>query len=177
MAASVIVMEAANIFCGDDSGDNSKHLTLTNLTLWQPKEKTVEHHAGGSIGAITIGGLGFEAPEMSFTLGACDVQTKMLFGIGGNGTRPYTVYQALRDKNGGRLIERKIVVFGRLIEVGENEFKRGDSTEQTHKISEITRYDYTEDKASIYLYDYFASTWSVGGVNQLAEHNSILRIP
>jgi len=177
MASSVIVWEAANLFAGDDSADNSKHLTVTNIQLWQPKEKTVEHHGGGSIGAITIGGLGFEAPEVTFKLGATDQQTKVLFGLGGNGIRPYTIYGALRDKNGGRLIERKVVVFGRLIEVGESEYSRGDKVEQDHKIAEITRYEFWEDKQEVYLYDYFASTWRVGGVNQLAETNAILRIP
>ena len=176
MAASMIVWEAANIFAGDDSAQNSKHLTIQNIQLWQPKEKTQEHHPGGAISAITVGGLGFEPPEVTFKLMSTDSQTKTMFGIGTNGTSPYTIYGALRDKNGGRLIERKVVVFGRMIEVGENEYERGNLIEQDHKIAEITHYEFYEDRAEIYYFDWFSSTWRVNGVNQLAEVNSILRI-
>ena len=177
MAASVIIWEAANLFAGDDSNQNSKHLTIQNIQLWQPKEKTQEHHPGGGIGAITIGGLGFEPPEVTFKLTGTDAQTKALFGIGGNATKPYTIYGALRDKNGGRLIERKVVLFGRLTEVGENEYKRGELIEQDHKVTEITHYEMWEDKKEIYYYDFFGSVWRVNGDNQLATINSILRIP
>ena len=176
MAASVIIWEAANLFAGDDSPTNSKHLTLQNIQLWQPKEKTQEHHPGGAIGAITIGGLGFEPPEVTFKLVGADAQTKALFGLGANGTRPYTIYGALRDKNGGRLIERKVVVFGRLVEVGESEFKRGELIEQDHKIAEITHYELWENKSEVYYYDWFGSVWRVNGVNQLADINAMLRI-
>ena len=177
MAASVIIWEAANLFAGDDDPANSKHLTIQNIQLWQPKEKTQEHHPGGGIGAITIGGLGFEPPEVNFKLVGSDAQTKALFGIGSNGTRPYTIYGALRDKNGGRLIERKVVVFGRMTEVGENEFKRGELIEQDHTITEVTHYELWEDKKEVYYYDFFGSVWRVNGTNQLATTNAILRIP
>ena len=176
MAASLIVWEAANLFAGDDSPTNSKHLTIQNIQLWQPKEKTQEHHPGGGIGAITIGGLGFEPPEVTFKLTGSDAQTKALFGIGANGQRPYTIYGALRDKNGGRMIERKVIVFGRMIEVGENEFQRGQLMEQDHRIAEITHYELWEDKAEVYYYDFFGSVWRVNGVNQLAQMNAMLRI-
>jgi len=176
MAANLIVWEAANLFAGDDATDNSKHLTIQNIQLWQPKEKTKEHHPGGGIGAMTIGGLGFEAPEVTFKLMGTDAQTKTLFGLGSNSTRPYTIYGALRNKNGGRLIERKVIVIGRLTEVGENEFSRGDLVDQDHKIQEISHYELWEDKKEVYFYDFFASIWRVNGVNQLDQTNAILRI-
>ena len=176
MAASVITWESANLFAGDEGDNNSKHLTLTSVQLWQPKEKTESHHAGGAIGAIDIGGLGFEAPEISFKLVGPDAQTKTMFGLGQRGTRPFTIYGALRDKNGGRLIERKVVVFGRLVEVGESEYSRGKLIDQDHAIKEITHYEMYEDKNELYFFDWFSSTWRVGGVNQLAEQNAILRI-
>lgn len=90
--------------------------------------------------------------------------------------QPYTIYGTLRDKNGGRMIECKVVVFGRMIEVGENEFQRGQLVDQDHRIAEITHYELWEDKAEVYYYDFFGSVWRVNGVNQLAQTNSILRI-
>lgn len=177
MAANLLIWEAANLFAGDDAVDNSKHLTIQNIQLWQPKEKTKEHHPGGGIGAITIGGLGFEPPEVTFKLVGVDAQTKALFGLGQNATRPYTIYGVLRNKNGGAEIERKIVVFGRLTEVSESEYSRGEIVDQSHTISEITNYQMIEGGKEIYYYDYFSSTWRVNGINQLATTNAILRIP
>jgi uncharacterized protein len=176
MAASLIVWESANLFAGDDGPNNSKHLTLQSIQLPQSREKTQEHHAGGSIGAITIGGLGFEALEMSFKLIGADAQTKAQFGVGAGGMRPYTAYGVLRDKNGGRAIERKAIVMGRLTEMSEGEHQRGQTGEQDHKVSEITHYELYEDKQEIFYYDFFAAIWRVKGVDQLATENAILRI-
>ncbi|WP_036291591.1 phage major tail tube protein [Methylosinus sp. PW1] len=176
MAASVIIWEAANLFAGDDGPNNSKHLTLQAIMLPQLKEKSAEHHAGGSIGALTIGGLGLEAFELSFKLIGADAQTKAMFGLGTQAVKPYTVYGVLRDKNGGRAIERKVVVFGRLLELNEQEHERGKLGEQDHKVGEITHYELYEDKQEIYYYDFFNSTWRVNGVDRNADMNAILRI-
>jgi len=67
-------------------------------------------------------------------------------------------------------------VFGRLVEVGESEFKRGELIEQDHKIAEITHYELWENKAEVYYYDWFGSVWRVNGMNQLADINAMLRI-
>lgn len=176
MAASIIIWEAANIFVGDDGGDASKHLTLQSIKLPDFKEKSQEHHAGGAIGAINIGGLGLEALELTFKLVGTDAQTKAKFGLGSKATNPYTVYGLLRDKNGGRAIERKAIAFGRMTELTESDFERGKLTDQDHKITEITHFELYEDKQEIYYYDLWASIWRVRGIDQWADQNSILRI-
>lgn len=176
MAASVIIWEAANLFAGDDGPNNSKHLSLQSTMLPTLREKTQEHHPGGGVGAITIGGLGIEALELPFKLTGVDAQTKALFGLGSNASRFYTLYGVLRDKNSGRAIERKAVVRGRLTEISEGEFQRGQLVDQDHKITEITHYELYENKAELYFYDFFSSTWRVNGIDQLAETNAILRI-
>lgn len=177
MAASVTIWEAANLFAGDDGPNNSKHLVLRSIMLPQWKEKSEEHHAGGSIGAISIGMRSLEALEMTFKIVGSDVQTKSLFGLGGLATRPYTIYGVMRDKQTGRAFERKAIVWGRLMELNESEYERGKLTEQDHKIGEITRYELFEDKKQVLLFDFFASIWRVNDVDQLAEERSILRIP
>lgn len=176
MAQSLIVWEAANLFAGDDGPNNSKPLTLSSIMLPTFREKTQEHHPGGAIGAINIGGLGFEALELSFKLIGADAQTKAKFGLGSKSSQPYTVYGVLRDKNGGRAIERKAIAIGRLSEISESEFQRGQPGEQDHKITEVTHYELYEDKQEIFYFDFFASQWRVRGVDQLQDVNAILRI-
>lgn len=176
MAASVTIWEAANLFAGDDGPNNSKHLTLSKVKLPDMTEKTEEHHGGGAIGAINIAGLGLNALEMSFDLVGADPQTMVQFGISSKATRPYTIYAVHRDKLNGRAIERKAVVFGRLTELTEDEYSRGQMGSQSHKITEIMHYELYIDRQEIYFYDYPSNTWRVRGVDQYAETNSILRI-
>lgn len=176
MAASIILWEAANIFVGDDGPNNSKHLTLENIKLPEFKEKTQEHHAGGAMGALSIGGLGFEPLDVTFKLMGVDAQSKAKFGLGVRGSRPYTIYGALRDKNGGRVIERKAILFGRMTEMSESEFEHGKTTNQDHKITEITHYELYEDKQEIFYFDFWTSQWRVGGVDQVSAVNAALRI-
>ena len=44
--AHIYVLEAANLFCGADDINSSKHLTLRDLKLPTMEEKTQEHHPG-----------------------------------------------------------------------------------------------------------------------------------
>jgi P2 family phage contractile tail tube protein len=176
MAASVIIWEAANLYAGDNGPNNSKHLTLQSIQLPQLKEKHEAHLPGGAVGAISIGMMSLESLEVSFKLTGSDSQTKAQFGLGSTGSQFYTIYGVLRDKNGGRAIERKAIVKGRLVECGEAEFSRGKLTTQDHKIAEITHYELYEDKAEVYYYDFFSSIWRVSGADQRADVNAILRI-
>ncbi len=176
MAAALRVIEAANLFAGDDGPDNSKHLTLQSVKLPDWREKTQEHHPGGSIGAINLGGFGIEAPELTFKLIGSDPQTRLLFGLGTRQLRPYTVYAVVRDKETSRAIERKVVVRGRMVEISAAELQRGSPGAQDHKVAEITHYEEYEDKQEIYLWDFYSATWRVRGVDQTASERAILRI-
>lgn len=174
--ASIYIPETVNLFATDDGPDNSKHLQISGVTLPKLSEKTQEHHAGGAIGAIEIAGLGIDALTVGFKLAGYDQQTMAQFGLGATGTKPYTVYGVIRDKNGNQPIELKAVAWGRLTSVEASEFKRGDLADQTHEIKEITRYTLYWNKSELYYYDFFASKWRVNGVDQLADINAILRI-
>lgn len=176
MAARLLVIEAANLYAGDDGPNNSKHLTLQSVKLPDWREKTQEHHPGGSIGAITLGGFGIEAQELSFKLVGSDPQTRLQFGLGSKQIRPYTIYASVRDKETGRAIERKAVVRGRLVEMSSDEIQRGSPGAQDHKIAEITHYEEFEDKQEIYFWDFWSQTWRVGGIDQNADERAILRL-
>ncbi|RFB80393.1 phage major tail tube protein [Methylovirgula sp. 4M-Z18] len=173
---TIYVKEAMNIFAGDTGTDRSKHLTLDSLKLASLEEKTAEHHAGGSIGAIEIGGLGMNALSIQFKLKGTDPQTMSLFGINGRTSMPYTIYGVIRDKSTGRAIELKAVAWGRLTKLDPNEWKRGDLDEQDHEIKEITHYELYFDKTEKYFYDFLASTWRVDGTDMNSAEKTILRI-
>ena len=165
-----------NLFAGDDGPNNSKHLSITNVKHPDFDEKVAEHHPGGAIGAIEVGGMGFAALTLTFKIAGPDPQTMAMFGLGAAATKPWTVYGLARDKNGNKPIEERAVCFGRLSKLARTDYKRGDMIEQDHEIKEITHYEYYFNKQEIYYYDFFTSTWRVNGVDQKAVENAILRI-
>lgn len=170
------VLERANIFPGDAGNDRSKHLSLQSVKLPSLEEKTAEHHAGGSIGVIEIGGLGINALNVTFKLIGSDPQTMALFGIGARNQVPYTIYGVARDKAGNAPVEIKAIAWGRMTKIDPGEFKAGELNEQDHEIKEITHYEYYENGSEIYFFDFFSSTWRVNGQDQNADMKSILRI-
>lgn len=174
--ATILIPEAVNIFVGDSDSDNSKHLKISDVTLPVLEEKTFEHHAGGSIGALEIGGLGINALTLGFKLVGVDPQSMKQFGLGGSGQLAYTVYGAVRDKQTGKAIEMKATAWGRMVKIDSGALKRGDATEQTHEIKEIVRYSLYWNKSELYYYDYFASTWRVNGTDEYSDVNNILRV-
>jgi len=174
--ATIYIPEALNIFVTDTGPDNGKHLKITDVTLPKLSEKTMEHHPGGGIGAIQIGGLGFDPLELGFRLVGVDPQSLAQFGLGGTGQVPYTIYGAIRDKQTGSAIELKATSWGRMVTIDSGTWKRGDAAEQTHQIREITMYTLYWNKVELYYYDFYNSTWRVNGVDQVRDVNTILRI-
>lgn len=175
--STIYIPEAVNLFVTNSGTDNSKHLVISDVTLPVLKEKTMEHHPGGAIGSIQIGGLGIEPLDLSFKLVGVDPQSMAQFGLGAAGARvPYTVYGATRDKQTGTAIALKCMVLGRMVEMSQGTFKRGDANEQTHKIAEVTMYQLFWNNAELYYYDFFNSIWRVNGVSQVSDVNAILQI-
>jgi uncharacterized protein len=175
--STIYIPEALNLFVTDSGPDNSKHLVISDVTLPVLKEKTMEHHPGGAIGSIQIGGLGIEPLELGFKLVGVDPQSLAQFGLGASGARvPYTVLGAVRDKQTGVAIALQCTVLGRMVEASQGTFKRGDADMQTHKIQEVTLYSLTWNGAELYYYDFFNSIWRVNGVSQVSDVNAILQI-
>ena len=174
--ASIYIPEAFNIFVGTDA-NASKHLQVTEITLPVLEEKTAEHHAGGSIGALEIGGLGLNALTQGFNLSGYDAPTMSQFGVLGAAIPAFTTYGVIRDTQGNAPIELKAVVWGRLTKLELSALKRGDLATQTHQVKEVVRYQLTWNGAEKFYYDFFGSIWRIDGVDQNAASNAILRIP
>jgi phage tail tube protein FII len=173
--AKLYVPEAFNLFAGAASDtEASKHLSITENTFPKLDEKTVEHHPGGSIGAIEIGGLGLNALSHGFKLSGVDPQTMALFGVANT---TWTSYAVLRDKQGNAPVEWRVVETGRLVTLENDALKRGDLQSQTHMIKEIMHYEMYVAGQELYFYDFWSSTWRVNGVDQNQASNAILRIP
>lgn len=173
------IFEGVNMFAGDDGPDNSKHLTLESVKMPDFDETTQAHFGGGAIGEINVAGLGLKALELGFNAKGFDPQLKSQFGLGQAGARrkPYTVYGAYRDLQGGSLKEFKAVAEGRLVTITGDDMKRGELQGFQYKVTEILRYRLFFAQQEKYFYDYFTSSWRVDGVPQNAEMNNILRIP
>ncbi|MFC2252503.1 phage major tail tube protein [Labrys portucalensis] len=174
--SSLIIQEAANIFLGDDSPDNSKHRSLASVKLPALEELTQNHHGGGAIGAIEIGGLGLKELDCTFKLNGWDPQAMSMFGLGA-GRQNFTVRGLLRNKDlTNRPITIRAIINARLVSITSDEFKRGDLLGHDYALKEIFRYQVFYDGAEKYFYDFLTSEWRVDGVDQNAEERAALGI-
>lgn len=177
MATSLFIQESTNLFAGDDGPNNSKHLILTSSKLPALEEVSAQHHAGGAIFEVEIGGLGIKALEYTFKIAGHDPGLMSQFGLGSRRARPYTQYGAIRNKATGGLVELKSIVWGRLMKIDEDEFKRGDLLGHDHRVSEIVHWELYFDKQEKYFFDWATSAWRIDGVQSNADEMAILRIP
>ena len=174
--SNMYIMEAANLFCGDDDPTGSKHLTLTELQLPNLQEMYQDHHPGGSRVQIEVS-VGIEKLEASFKLAGWDPDLLTQFGLGANARRKFTAYGVIRDKRQGTAIEAKAIMEGRLGRVNPEAFQRGELQSYDYAINEILHYELFFGGAEKFYWDFFTSDWRVDGASQNADERSILRIP
>jgi len=125
LMSNIYIMEAANLFCGDENPTASKHLTLTELQLPNLQEITQDHHPGGSRVQIEVA-LGIQKLEASFKLAGWDPDLLTQFGLGATARKKFTAYGSVRDKRNGVAIEAKAVLEGRLGTANPEAFQRGE---------------------------------------------------
>jgi P2 family phage contractile tail tube protein len=174
---SLLINEAFTMFVGDDGPDNSKHANIVSIKLPTLEEFSQSHFGGGAVGEVNIGNLGLKALEITFKTFGIDPQINSNFGLSDRGIMPFTIYNAIRNKDGSKPIERKIIVRGRLGRVDEDELKRGEAGGHDHTIHEILHYEVYFDGKEMYYYDYLSTTWRVNGGQGNADIRRILRIP
>jgi phage tail tube protein FII len=167
--AQVYILEAANLFCGSDDPSSSKHLTLRDLKLPLLEEKTVEFHPAGSMFAVSIGALGFNALTCSFRLIGFDPDMLRLFGLSSVLTRRYTAYGVVRDKISGAPKQVKAIMDGRLQRHEPDAFNRGELKGDAYVISEMMHYELWFDRTEEFFFDFPTVSWRVGGVDQNDE--------
>ncbi len=175
--SDLYVSEAFNLFVGDAGPDNTKHLIIKNLKLPEMEELTAQHHAGGSWGALDIGGLGMKELMCSFKLTGWDPQTIEQFGINGRVKYPYTAYANVRSKATGAATMVMAKMWGRITKMARPEMKRGDLLEVDHEIKEITHYEEYFGSQEMFYWDWQTSLWRVQGKVQNQDEITNLSIP
>lgn len=174
--STIYVMEAANLFCGDDDPTDSKHLTLDQIKLPVLQENFTNHMAGGSPIEVKVA-TGIAALEATFMLRGFDPALLRQFGLGSKQRNRYTAYGVVRDKKTNRAIEAKAIIEGRLARNEMDAIKRGEFVGHDYSIDEIMHYELHFDGSEEIYFDFFTATWRVGGVSQNDDERRILRIP
>lgn len=133
------IVDAANLFVGDDDTSQGEFLALKSLKLPSLNEKTKDHSPGGGIAAMQIGMRMLEALEATFKLEGPNPRTMTKFMP----LAPinYTVRANYRDvRNGGPDQALVAVIQGRMSMMETSEFSRDAGVENDYKITEIMRY-------------------------------------
>lgn len=176
MPATIYVMEAANLFCGDHDPTASKHLTLEELQLPNLTEMYQDHHPGGSRVGIEIA-TGIEKLEPTFKLAGWDPDLLTQFGLHARQNNVFTAYGSIRDKRSGVALEAKAIIHGRLGSIEPETFQRGEMMGHDYAIHEVLHYELWFDGQEKWYWDFWSNTLRMGGTSQTADENSILRIP
>lgn len=170
--------EGANMYCGDHEPDKSKHLVIKNVKMEKFAETYVDHRPGGGIVGAEFG-VGIEKFTMSFGFFGFDPDMIGHFGLGAEGRRVYTIYNAFRDLQSSAVIQRKLIVEGRLGSIEEDPFEKGNAVGANYALNEVTHFEMWWQGRSEPLmeWDFFTGGWRIGGVDQAAAFNSALAIP
>ncbi|UYO50341.1 phage major tail tube protein [Rhodopseudomonas palustris] len=175
--STIYIMEAVNLFCGDDDPTKSKHLTITELKLPNLEEVFVKHTPGGGRGSVKLGMNLLNELEPTFKLAGWDPDLLSAFGLGSKIRKIYTAYGVIRDKRTGAPLEAKAIIEARLGKIDAEAFKRGELQGHDYALNEVMHYElWFKDKRK-FCFDFFTNEWEVDGVKEFASENSILRIP
>jgi len=172
----VLIMEAANLFCGSHDPTKSNHLTISMLKLPAIEENYVSHAAGGAPIEIEID-THINHLEAPFTLLGWTPYVMTLIGESRVDRQIFTAYGQIRQRRSGKAIQALAIMHGRLGRVNPTEFSRGQNQSHEYAIRGIVHYRLYIDNQEIYYWDFFTSARRVGGVDLNAELNRNLGIP
>jgi uncharacterized protein len=151
---SLFIMDAANLFVGDDDPTKGEFLALKSIKLPDLKEKTKDHDGGGAAMSLSFGMRMIEKPELTFKLEGFNLRTMTKF-MPGEPTN-YTVRGNVRDLQTLEDIPAVAVVRGRMQSVSLGEFSRDQGVETDYMIGEVTLYSLTIGGIEKYNFDYFS---------------------
>lgn len=174
--STLYVVESANLFCGDHDAKNSKHLAIQELKLPALQGIYTDHHAGGARVQIEVE-VGVQKFEPTFKLIGFDPDLLTQFGLGTKIKNIYTAYGEVKNRRTGQAIELKAVIEARLGKVEGDAFQRGEVMSHEYALNEVTHYEVHFDNQEKLYWDFWSNTWRVGGTDQNATTNAILRIP
>lgn len=174
MASNVLVLEAANLFAGDNVASQSNHLRLLELKLPELNENYAEHTPGGAPIAISVD-MQFAPLEASFTLAGWQPEIYALLRrdkYRSDQTWPtdqttFTAYGLLRDRMRGCALEAKTIIRGMLGRINATPYHRGEVHMHEYAIRGITFYELFVQNVRLYHWDFFEKT----AMPQVIENN------
>lgn len=175
MASSLLFLESANLFVGDEDPTDGKHLTLEEVQLPSMEEVFQDHNPGGADFGIDVA-VGKTKMSPTFKLKGIDPQVFSQFGLGTKRRIFYTMRGLLRDQRTGGEKAMKAIFEGRLGKASPEAWKRGELTGSEYAINEVVHYELYVAEQEIYFWDFFTSTWRVNGTDENAATKSILGI-
>jgi phage tail tube protein FII len=176
MPNDIMIMEAANLFCGDVDPTNSQHLTLREIKLPELNEQYVDHSPGGAPITIEVDTI-FAKLEANFTLAGWSPEVVAVVSTWSQAQRVFTAYGVIRDRRTGNPLEAKAVMGGRLGRANPAQWRRGDLQHWEYSIKGITHYELYFDESELVYWDFFENALRIDSEPRNDVINSILRIP
>jgi uncharacterized protein len=153
MASTILHMNAANIFVGDEDPTKSLHLVIKNVKLPSLDEMTKEHAGGGAPMKMQLGMGMLESLALTFNLEGFtpDVMTSFM----GLGRKKYTIRGNIRDVREHTDTEVKAIVEGRMVKAEMGDFTRDNGIDSSYEIREVAFYSlYFGQQEKLYV-DFF----------------------
>jgi hypothetical protein len=139
MTTQPLTLEAASIFCGARSAENSNHLRLMNVKLPGYEESYIDHKPGGAPIGIEVDVL-VNKLQCDFSLIGWTPEVDALIGSWQTGTNAFYVFGALRDRLSGNVLQAQATITGRLGKAAINEWQRGAVGNSSYSIRGVIAY-------------------------------------
>lgn len=153
MANDPLILEGANLFCGNANPDASNHLVLAELRLPAFEENYINHAPGGAPVAIEID-THLNRFEAGFNLHGWQPQVLRLIG---KHNQIFTAYGLLRRRQTGGALEAKAVMQGRLGRAAPGPFARGTLQGYEYAIRGIMHYELTIAGEQLFNWDFLTA--------------------
>ena len=161
MAQTILHVDLANLFVGDDDPTKSQHLVLKGVTLPQLTEKMKTHSPGGGIMDVDLGLRKMDPLKMPFKLEGLNPDVMPRFMPNGSQRIKYTMRANIRDLQTHADLPLLGIIEGRMMQVNISELGSGNSTETDYSIQEIFRYQLFINNVEKYYFDFFSGAAGV----------------
>lgn len=155
MASTILNMDAAALYVGDDDPTDAEFLTIKNIKIPALEEATKDHSGGGAMSEIAIGTRKIVALVLSFQLEGFNPKVMSRFMPGGPSRIKYTVRGNVRDVRDHTDLEIKAIIEGRMTKYEPSEFEKDSGMTSDYEVKEVTKYQLFFGQQEKFFFDYF----------------------
>lgn len=156
MAGTILNLDTANLFAGDDDPNSSQFLTLNSIKWPDLDEKMKAHNPGGGVMAVDVGMRSLDPMTLSFKLAGIQPDVMNQFMNGSPRRKKYTIRGNLNDLKTQADIPVLGVIEGRMISVKVGEFTKDNGLDTDYMIKEVVSYSLFIDGVEKLYFDLFA---------------------